>query len=254
MRYFFQASYRGTNYAGWQRQPQDLSIQQVLEEAFSLILREEIQILGCGRTDSGVHAQQYYFHLDTEETFTPELLLRFNKYLPSDISLHTAYRVADGANARYDAVRRTYQYYLRFRKDALAGELSVWYPYFGQLDQNAMQDIAALLMKYEEFKPFCKEGSDAKHYLCKVFASQWTFTDREAIFTISANRFLRGMVRLIVGACIQAGRGIVSTDDIKSSLERQSSLPKAESAPAHGLHLVGVEYPPGLLKENERIG
>lgn len=249
MRYFVEASYHGANYAGWQRQPDDASVQQVLEEAFSRILREEIQITGCGRTDAGVHAQQYYFHFDTNEQFTSELALRFNKYLPKDIALHGVFRVGPEANTRFDAIRRTYQYYLKFQKDALSGDLSLWYPYRDQLDRQVMQDIASMLMQFEEFKTFCKEGSDAKHYRCQMFASQWTFTDHAAIYTISANRFLRGMVRLIVGACIQAGRGKVSKEEIRSALESQSALSKAESAPAHALHLVRVEYPPGMLSD-----
>ena len=252
MRYFVEASYRGTKYAGWQRQPEDLSVQQVLEEAFSLILREPIEITGCGRTDAGVHAQQFYFHFDTDHVFTPELLLRFNKYLPEDIGLHAAYRVEEEAHVRFDAVRRSYQYYLRFQKDALAGHLSHWYPYADQLNPDAMQQMAALLLEFEAFKTFCKEGSDAKHYLCRMDAAHWTFTDREAIFTITANRFLRGMVRLIVGASVQVGRGKVSLDEIRKALVQQHALTRAESAPPEGLHLVSVQYPPGTL--DQRVG
>lgn len=249
MRYFIECSYNGTHYAGWQRQPGDLSVQQTLEEAFSLILRENIEITGCGRTDAGVHAQQYYFHFDTTQEFSSDHLYRFNRYLPQDIALHAAYHVPDEASARYDATRRTYQYYLRFAKDALAPELSLWYPYQESLDVQAMNSVASLLKQYEAFKPFCKEGSDAKHYLCKLYEAHWISTEREAIFTISANRFLRGMVRLIVGTCLQLGRGKLTIDEVRSALDSQSPMPRAESAPAQGLHLVSIEYPVGSMKK-----
>jgi tRNA pseudouridine38-40 synthase len=249
MRYFIEASYLGTNYAGWQRQPSDPTIQQTLEEAFSLILREEIQITGCGRTDAGVHAQQYYFHFDTEQTFTANLLRRFNKYIPADIGLRTVYLVPSDVSARFSAVRRTYRYVLKFSKDPFSEGTALWYPYSDTLDKESMEQVAQLLLQYDTFKPFCKEGSDAKHYRCQLFESSWTFSEKDAVFTISANRFLRGMVRLIVGACIQAGRGKISLDDIKSAMQDQTSLQYAESIAAHGLHLVGVEYPEDVLSK-----
>ena len=251
IRLFIECSYNGSNYSGWQRQPGDRSIQQTVEEAFSLILREDITITGCGRTDAGVHAQQYYFHFDTGQEFNSDLLNRFNKYLPEDIALHAAYHVPDEASARYDAVRRTYQYHLRFQKDALAPNLSLWYPYKDSLDIDAMRNMSTLLRQYETFKPFCKEGSDAKHYRCTLFEADWVCTESEAIFTISANRFLRGMVRLIVGTSLQIGRGMLSLEEVKAALDQQSPMPRADSAPAQGLHLVGVEYPSGLLKKLE---
>lgn len=252
MRYFIECSYNGTHYSGWQRQPGDVSVQQTLEEAFTLILREEIGITGCGRTDTGVHAQQYFFHLDTKEEFTPELLNRFNKYLPEDIALYAAYRVSDEASARFDATRRTYQYYLKFNKDAMSPGLSLWYPFHDQLDIAAMHQVSALLKQYEAFKPFCKEGSDAKHYRCNLFEANWVFNEHGAIFTISANRFLRGMVRLIVGTYFQVGRGKLDISEVKNSLDQQTPMPRAESAPAHALHLVAVEYPAGILDDAVR--
>lgn len=247
MRYFIECAYNGSRYSGWQRQPGDASIQQTLEEAFSLILREPIEITGCGRTDAGVHAAQYYFHFDTNQSFLPEWVYRFNRYLPEDIALYTVYSVADSASARYDAVQRTYKYYLKFEKDPLTPAISLWYPYQEKLDFIAMQNVAALLKEYEAFKPFCKEGSDAKHYRCNIFESHWDISDTEAIFTISANRFLRGMVRLIVGTCLQAGRGKLSVAEVKAALDQQIPMPRADSAPSQGLHLVEVQYPKGLL-------
>ncbi len=247
MRYFIEASYHGGHYAGWQRQPNDPSVQQTLEEAFSLILREPIEITGCGRTDAGVHARQYFFHFDTAQEFTPGLLHRFNKYLPDDIGLRAAYRVADSANARFDAIRRTYRYTLSFAKDPLSAGTVLWYPRYKSLNWDVMQRIAQLLQGYDAFCPFCKEGSDTKHYLCQMFEAQWDVTDRMAIFTISANRFLRGMVRLIVGACLDAGSGKLSVEAIRQALDRQTHLTRAVSAPAHGLCLERIEYPAGIL-------
>ena len=247
MRYFIECSYNGARYAGWQRQPDDPTVQQTLEEAFSLILREEIAITGCGRTDADVHAQQYYFHLDTNQEFTPELLYRFNKFLPEDIGLHAVHTVPDNASARFDAVRRTYQYYLKFTKDVMSPGLALWYPHKDNLNFAAMQEVSNAITQYKEFKSFCKEGSDAKHYLCDVTQARWIFTERDAILTISANRFLRGMVRLIVGACLEVGQGKLTIEEIKTALDEQTPVPRAVSAPAHALHLVSVEYPAGLL-------
>jgi len=251
MRYFVEASYRGTHYAGWQRQPSDPSVQQTLEEAFSLIFREEIQITGCGRTDARVHAKQFFFHFETAQEFPPTLLHRFNKYLPADIGLHAVYLVSDDAHARFSATRRSYQYFLTTRKDPFQVDTALWYPMAHELDQNRMQRIAELLMEYDVFKTFCKEGSDAKHYRCQLFESSWNFSEHEAVFTISANRFLRGMVRLIVGACLQAGKGKISVEDVRKALDAQAPLEYAESIAAHGLHLVAVQYPEAVL--NKRI-
>jgi tRNA pseudouridine38-40 synthase len=223
-------------------------VQQVLEEAFSLILREEIQITGCGRTDAGVHAQQYFFHLDTAQELSNDILPRFNRYLPEDIALRNVYIAPDDASARYDAVQRTYQYYLRFAKDPLSPGLALWYPFRGELDLRAMNEVGALLKSYQAFKPFCKEGSDARHYLCAVSEAHWIESDQQAFFTISANRFLRGMVRLIVGTCLQVGRGKLDLQEVKAALDTQSPMPRAESVPAHGLHLISVQYPVELLR------
>jgi tRNA pseudouridine38-40 synthase len=247
VRYFIECAYNGSRYSGWQRQPGEVSVQQTLEEAFSLILREPIEITGCGRTDAGVHAAQYFFHFDTSQPFLPEWMDRFNKYLPDDIALYTVYSAADSASARFDAVQRTYKYYLRFIKDPLTPATSLWYPYQEKLDFIAMQKVAALLEKYEAFKPFCKEGSDAKHYRCNIFKSHWDISDTEAIFTITANRFLRGMVRLIVGTCLQAGRGKLTIAEVTAVLDQQTPMPRADSVPPQGLHLVEVKYPDGLL-------
>lgn len=242
MRYFIECAFDGTRYAGWQRQPGDPSIQQTLEEAFALILRQEIPITGCGRTDAGVHAQQYVFHCDVEQEITPDLLARFNRYLPDDIALFSAKPVAETAHARFDAVRRTYQYYIRYAKDPLSPMLSLWYGYREALDVQVMQEVAELLKSYTAFQPFCKEGSDAKHYMCNLSEAFWTSTGDGLIFTISANRFLRGMVRLIVGASLQAGKGKLDVAEIRHALDQQSPVPRADSAPAHGLHLVRVDY------------
>ena len=247
MRYFFKASYRGTHYAGWQRQPADPSVQQTLEEAFSLILREEIRITGCGRTDAGVHARQYYFHCDTSQAIGEDQLKRFNRYLPKDIGLHAVYPVPEDAHARFSAIRRSYAYHITFSKDPFSEDTALWYPHAQTLDRDRMKEVAALLPRYDMFKSFCKEGSDAKHFRCQLFHANWIFTDDAAVFVISANRFLRGMVRLIVGACLQVGRGKISLEDVQYALDNQLPLDAADSIAAHGLHLIEVAYPDGLL-------
>jgi tRNA pseudouridine38-40 synthase len=248
MRYFFEASYHGGRYAGWQRQPNDPSVQQTLEEAFTLILREEIKITGCGRTDTGVHARQYYFHLDTETEFTGTLMYRFNKYLPPDIGLRSVHPVSGDAHARYSAVRRTYQYVLSPVKNPFTLDTALWYPQYEQLDWETMNEMARVLHDYGEFRSFCKEGSDTTHYLCQIDLAQWDVSADHAVFTIRANRFLRGMVRLIVGASLEIGHGKLAIDEVRLALDEQRPVPRAVSAPPHGLSLVRVEYPEGLLE------
>jgi tRNA pseudouridine38-40 synthase len=243
LRYFVEAAFDGTRYAGWQRQPGDLTVQQVLEEAFTLILRENVSITGCGRTDAGVHARQYFFHFDTEQEFSAQLLKRFNRYLPPDIALLGYWPVELTNHARYDAMRRTYRYYIRFSKDPHEAAYSLWYPYPEFPDFDIMAEMASLLLRYDAFKPFCKEGSDARHYRCELLEASWRHDAREAVFTISANRFLRGMVRLIVGTALQMGRGKITLETVEAALTEQSALKGIDSAPAHGLHLEQIGYP-----------
>ena len=244
MRWRLELSYFGKAYCGWQKQPGDLTVQQTLEEAFSMILREPIEITGCGRTDTGVHARQYTAHMDVASTiYSPKILYQINSVLPLDIAIHTITETDYSFHARHCATERNYRYYIHFEKNPFIRDQSFYFNQNMELDMVAMQEVAILLKEYTEFLPFCKTGSDAEHYKCTIMESHWIFEENKATFSITANRFLRGMVRLIVGACLNAGLGKLSVNDIKACLENQIPLPVQWSVPPEGLFLEGVAYP-----------
>ena len=242
MRYFVEASFLGTKYVGWQRQPNGLSVQEVIERSISTVLRNEIEIMGCGRTDSGVHAQQYFFHFDTDEQLPEGFMFKLNRFMPDDIAFYDVRGVADDMHARFSATSRSYKYYLSLRKDPLRQHISHEYRYPDALDFDLMNEAGEVLKAHKEFKTFCKQGSDTPHYLCDLTKAYWSHDQHSATFEISANRFLRGMVRLIVGMMLQVRRHQLSLTELHKALEDQVQLKKSESAPAHGLHLTRIEY------------
>jgi tRNA pseudouridine38-40 synthase len=243
MRWRIELSYLGTAYCGWQRQPGDLSVQQVIEEAMSTIVRQPVEITGCGRTDTGVHARYYVAHADVQDIYLSEkIVYQLNAVLPSDIAIHQLSEADPAFHARFDARERRYNYYIHFNKDPFLEGLSFYFHQHTVLDQEKMNQAAALLLEYDQFKPFCKTGSDADHFKCVLKESFWTFTDDQAIYMIKSNRFLRGMVRLVVGACINAGLGKITLEELKASMDKQSPLAHAWSVPAEGLYLEEVLY------------
>ena len=244
MRYFAELTYKGTNYFGWQRQPRQISVQEVIETAFSTILRTEISIVGCGRTDTGVHASQYFIHFDFEGEFPGGLTLRINKFLPRDIVIHRIFEVSPEVHSRFDAKERSYEYHMGFIKNPFTIE-SVWYNYFIEKpDFEKMQAAAKLLLNYTEFYPFCKSRTDVKTMTCKLSRAEWIFDEKNKNYTfhISANRFLRGMVRLVVGVCINIGLGKVSLEELKHAMDSQTRLEKNWSVPSEGLFLTAIKY------------
>ena len=244
IRYFIRLAYNGTNYAGWQRQPNAPSVQQTLEEALSLILRQQIRITGCGRTDAGVHAKQYTAHFDAQGDLPPGLGSRLNKFLPADIVIYDITPVADAAHARFDAVHRAYEYRLTFQKNPFQRD-TVWrYPAAGRPDLAKLNEAAELLLSYTEFFPFCKSNNDAKTMICTLYRSEWVAVpeDNEYIFYIAANRFLRGMVRLIVGMCLNVAAGKITLNQVRDAMEKQERLPKDWSVGAGGLYLTDIRY------------
>jgi tRNA pseudouridine38-40 synthase len=245
VRYFAELAYKGTHYFGWQRQPDRISIQETVEDAFSTILRTPIEVVGCGRTDTGVHAGQYFMHYDFEGEYPDNFLVRINKFLPRDIAIRRLIEVHPDAHARYDAVLRSYVYHIHFRKDPFLSGLSYHYPYSSFLDIGKLQEAAGLLLRYEEFFPFCKSDTDVKTMRCALKRSEWVYSaDEERLaFHISADRFLRGMVRLIVGMCLTVARGHTPIEVVKEALDEQKMLPKAWSVPPEGLFLSEVKYP-----------
>jgi tRNA pseudouridine38-40 synthase len=242
-RYFLELAYNGTRLSGWQRQHNAPSVQATIEDALRLILRQPLlEIVGCGRTDTGVHAAQYFAHFDFEGEFPASFLERANKLVGLDIYLIQLHAVEPEAHARFDAVRRSYIYFLSFHKNPFSRETEWHFPHAQQLNREKMQETADLLRGYSEFAPFCKTNSDAQTMLCDISEAAWIFTNAGAIFTISSNRFLRGMVRLVVGACVNAGLGQISMADVKQALDAQTPLVKSYSVPPTGLFLSRIDY------------
>jgi tRNA pseudouridine38-40 synthase len=252
-RFFVELSYLGTHYHGWQRQPGKSSVQETIEKAFSMVLRSNIIIFGCGRTDTGVHASQYFFHFDFDKDLPHHFLSTINRLLPQDIAIKQIFRQEDSSrHARFDACKRTYEYNITFQKNPFL-LLHTWkYGYAVKPDVQLMEKAARIISAYTAFAPFCKTGHSAKSMICHISESMWTF-DREkelAVYKISANRFLRGMVRLIVGAQIQIGMNKLSLEELEYALENQSSLKQSLSIPAVGLTLTEVKYPWDDAKAN----
>lgn len=246
-RYFAKISFNGTLYKGWQTQPDARSVQQEIEYCFGTYLNESIAITGAGRTDTGVHARDYFFHFDSanEELDNGEFAFRINSFLPPDIVVHKLYKVTTEAHARFDAITRTYEYTITRQKDPFRQD-SAFYVY-GDIDMESMNKACLQLLCYDDFKAFCKTGSDVKHHLCTVYQAEWTENNNLLVFRIKANRFLRNMVRAITGTCILIGLGKYDVGDMKRIIESKNRKEAGFSAPAKGLALVNVEYPPHLF-------
>ncbi len=252
MRYFLELSYRGTSYSGWQRQPNSLSVQQVIEEALGLLLRHEVPIVGCGRTDAGVHASYYVAHFEWDTPLPEWLLYRLNQVLPADISIRDIQPVNDQAHARFDATRRGYAYFISCQKNPFRTETAWQYPPASNFGLEELNEAASLLMEYQYFYPFCKSGSDARTMACTLYRSEWEKRTEDGlwVYRIAANRFLRGMVRLIVGMCVNVAKGKVSLAEVRAAMNRQERLVGSESAPPEGLFLTEVNYPLNLFQSH----
>lgn len=241
-------SYNGTRYHGWQIQPGAVTVQSTLEQSLSLILNEEIKTTGAGRTDSGVHATFFCAHfeslkpdLDTNENF----IFRLNRFLPPDIAIKSLRKVFHGAHARYSALSRTYKYYISRSKDPFVANSS-WYIY-GQIDVNLMNEACRIILNHTDFTSFSRLHSDNKTNICNVYDAYWEEKGECLIFTIKADRFLRNMVRAIVGTMISVGEhktDVTGFEDILNALDRCRA---GKSAPAEGLFLTDIEYPPEIF-------
>lgn len=242
MRYFIWLSYDGGGYHGWQIQPNGITVQSELQRCLSLLLREDISVVGAGRTDTGVHARRMAAHFDTEQVFDTQLLThKMNGLLHQDIGIYAIERVSDGMHARFSAVARTYYYYVHTRKDPFLRHYSLELHY--QLDYALMNEAGRILLEYEDFGAFCKAGSDVKTTLCKVIHAQWHQTSATTwYFEITANRFLRNMVRAVVGTLIEVGRGRMTLDDFRKVIEGKRRTQAGESMPAKALFLEDVRY------------
>lgn len=243
MRCFAHIAYNGARYHGWQSQRNSITVQEVLEEAFSTVLNHQISIVGCGRTDTGVHASSYYFHFDAPQVFPANFVYRINKFLPKDIVVYQILKVPPESHARFDAVNRSYHYHLSFTKNPFGQDTTAHLPLAQKADFEALQQAAQLLLTFNQFYPFCKSDTDTAGYACQLKTAEWSATPNGLIFNIQANRFLRGMVRLIVGMCLNVGWGKLTLQEVTIALERQTRLKNAWSAPPEGLFLSHIEYP-----------
>ncbi len=246
-RYFLELSYLGTGFVGWQNQPNGQSVQSVLEAALSVLLKKKAEITGCGRTDAGVHARFYVAHFDLDEgqNLPEKFLHSLNSILPRSIAVRRAAEVAPTAHARFDAFERSYEYAISLEKDPFRQQTAWIFPQARQADFEKMQAAAAVLLDFSAFAPFCKTDGGSETTTCELKSTDWFLDEKSAslTFKITANRFLRGMVRLIVGASVNAGFGKIEIDEIRAALETQTPLKKSLSVPPEGLFLTDVRYP-----------
>ena len=241
MRYFIEFSYHGKNYFGYQIQPREITVQQQLEKALSTLLRAEIKTTGAGRTDTGVHAKKMYAHFDTESAVEDNLTYRLNSFLPQDIAVSRIFKVKDDLHARFDATFRTYEYYISLAKDPFSQDFS-WQIRNRTIDIGKMNEACRILFEYEDFTSFSKLHTDNKTNNCKIYKAFWGQNGNELKFTVSADRFLRNMVRAIVGTMVEIGNGKVQPADLRKIIEAKDRSFAGTSAPAQGLFLVDVGY------------
>jgi len=241
-RYFLQLSYKGSRYFGWQRQPNAISVQDVIEKTLSTVLREDIAVVGAGRTDTGVHASFYVLHFDvSNEIQEPEkLVYHLNRFLPGDIAVQNIKKVNNDFHARFSAASRTYKYFISTVKDPFNTETC--YQFTIPLDVEKMNEAAKTLFEYTDFTSFAKLHTDVKTNNCKIFQAEWERNDNQLVFTIKADRFLRNMVRAIVGTLLEIGKGKITGDDFRSIIEMKNRGAAGTSAPPQGLFLVDIGY------------
>ncbi len=243
-RYFIEIAYNGTAYHGWQVQKNAHSVQEVLNKALSTICREEVETLGCGRTDTGVHARQLFAHFDLLEktdVLDPRFLLSLNSLLPYDISAKAIIEVKPDAHARFDATSRSYEYHIHFKKDPFKHELS-WL-LRDVPDAKLMNEAAEIIKEYTDFSCFSKSNTQTFTNNCAISRAEWVVNSGGMIFHISADRFLRNMVRAIVGTLMKVGKKEIKPEDIRSIIESKNRSNAGESVPACGLYLTEVVYP-----------
>lgn len=242
MRYFITFSYQGSSYHGWQRQPDANSVQQTLEEAMELFLKESVSLVGAGRTDTGVHAKVMVAHFDTEVLFQiEELIYRLNAYLDETIAISNIVKVNEDAHARFDATSRSYEYWVVQQKNPFLDQAA--YFVIHPLDVNLMNEAAALMLDHKDFECFSKSNTDVHTFLCDVTRAEWIFEGERLVFHVSANRFLRNMVRAIVGTLLEVGKGKMSIDEFKAVLNSKDRRKAGPSVPAKGLYLTTIQYP-----------
>lgn len=243
LRYFIELSYKGTNYHGWQMQPNSASIQELVNKSFSTIFRTQIDVVGAGRTDTGVHAEQLFAHVDLNDAIDENLIVyKLNSLLPSDIVVENIFKVTNEAHARFNAASRSYEYRIFLGRNPFLLENS-WQLNNRKLNIVKMNEAAEILLTYTNFKCFSRTNSNVKTYNCDVRRAEWVQKNKMLIFHITADRFLRNMVRAIVGTLIDVGAEKITLEDFKQIIESKDRCNAGTSAPAKGLFLTQVTYP-----------
>jgi len=252
-RYFIELAYKGTNFHGWQIQPNAVSVQECLEKALSIITREAIAVTGAGRTDTGVHASYYVAHFNSAKLNLdhPDFIHKLNSFLITDLVIFSIAKVATEAHARFDAISRTYQYHLNLRKDPFSLETS-WH-FYKQPDLELMNTASRVLFEYSDFTSFSKLHTDVKTNNCRIYCAEWTQENSNIVFTVKADRFLRNMVRALVGTILEVGIGKIDLAGFRTIIEQKDRGAAGLSVPAHGLFLTDIEYPEALFKRTVNL-
>ncbi|WP_417875462.1 tRNA pseudouridine(38-40) synthase TruA [Winogradskyella sediminis] len=242
MRFFIELSYNGKAYHGWQNQPNAISVQEILEKALSTLLNTDIAIMGAGRTDAGVHASQMFAHFDYDGDFKSiDIVYKLNSFLPKDIAVADVFKVQSDIHARFHATERTYHYKISTSKNVFDYDFA--YQVQLPIDVEAMNEACKILFKYKDFQCFSKSNTDVKTYNCDIKEAYWTKQNEQLIFTITADRFLRNMVRAIVGTMLNVGLGKMIPETLHAIIASKNRSEAGFSVPAHGLYLVKIAYP-----------
>jgi tRNA pseudouridine38-40 synthase len=246
MRFLFEISYLGTLYSGWQSQLNATGIQEIVEKCLSTVLRQKLTITGSGRTDTGVHCVQQFFHVDIDKSFDRQkLIVQMNSFLPADIAIRTISQIKPDASARYDATERSYEYVITRKKDPIRKGLA--FQYFKEVDIKTMNKAAALLVGTHDFEAFSKVKTDVNHFICTIKHAEWNQKGDLLVFNIAANRFLRGMVRAVVGTLLDTGTGKISLKTFQEILKSKDRKKAGMNVPPEGLYLTKVKYPKAIF-------
>jgi tRNA pseudouridine38-40 synthase len=248
MRYFIEVSYKGTQYAGFQVQKNANTIQAEVERVLKIFLKTDVKLTGSSRTDAGVHALQNFFQADIDAALPARVMYNLNALLPFDISVNAIHTVSDDAHARFDAISREYEYFIYSSKNPFLFDTAWYYPYTIEFD--ALQSAAQEVLVHTDFTSFAKRNSQVHTYNCSLTHSEWKLKDDKLVYNVKSNRFLRGMVRGLVGTMLQVGRGAISLAEFKEIVEARDCRKANFSTPAHGLFLKAVEYPAALFSSH----
>lgn len=240
-RYFIEVSYKGTCFSGFQIQKNAITVQSEIENAFKLILKQEIQLTGSSRTDAGVHALQNYFHFDFDKEISQKLLYNMNALIHEDIVIKRIFSVPGSAHARFDAVSREYKYYIYTKKNPFLKEQAYHFPF--RVDIDLLNEAALIIKNTADFTSFSKRNTQVNTFNCKIFNSQWIREDQTLVYNVKGNRFLRGMVKGLVSTMILVGRKKIDLKEFKAIIDAKDCTIANFAVPSHGLFLIAVEYP-----------